>query len=325
MMTEPSEPYYIMLKPVSWPYNNEILNLLGRIVKNFYSPFDQYTPDTSGQYPSRRLIVHGPLKDFKLSTESCHERRAQGQVGPIAQFQKGFSDTVMTELAGKSVWAVRLQQLGDFFEAITSDVAIRNKLHGWLKPFTSDQAYFIAGVLVAEDISITQRLNTSKDASLNINAPVSTMAQLAAGSPFTIPIGDSSASGSKCDSLLKNLSGRVEGLRIIAVDYRIVCRYWFGRDVVLTDQNPGAKLARKFGGGNDDELVLGRREIGKLGLDVYRAVFAQSPEDTYRSKRIEDIHNKSAPALNDMSAVAQDFTEGPKEEEDQAEEHRSEM
>ncbi|GKU14934.1 unnamed protein product, partial [Fusarium langsethiae] len=86
-----------------------------------------------------------------------------------------------------------------------------------------------------------------------------------------------------------------------------------------------AKPARKFGGGDDDELVLGGREIGKLGLDVYRVVFAQSPETAYESKHIEDILAKSAPATDGTSAVAQNFTGGPKEEEYQAEEPRSEM
>jgi hypothetical protein len=256
-MIEPSEPFYVILKPLSWPYSNEIPNLLGRIVKNFYSPFDQCAPDAPGQYCERKLIVHGPLKDFKLSVEGHHERSAQGQADNIAQVSKKFADSVTTQLAGKNLWAVRLQQFDDVFETITTNSSVQEKLFQLLRRFSSNEAYFIAGLLIAEDVSISLESSSSNSASIDIRAPISTMAQLAAQSPITIPIGNVSASGNRSDSLVGSLQGRVEGRRIVAIDCRVVRRLWFVKQVVLTEQNPRSiPPARKFAGG-DDELVLG--------------------------------------------------------------------
>ncbi|KAH7464234.1 hypothetical protein FOMA001_g17875 [Fusarium oxysporum f. sp. matthiolae] len=265
-MTEPNEPFYIILKPLSWPNNKEVPNLLGRIVKNFYSLFDHYTPDAPEKYAARELIVHGPLKDFRLSTEWHHGHGAHGQADSIARAQREFLESVKTELDGKAVWAVRLRQLDDVFKAITKHSAIRDKIFEWLGGFPGHEAYFIAGLLIAEDVSISQSSSSNESVSLNITAPITTMAQLAAGSPISIPIGNISVGGKTGNSLLESLYGHIEGQKIIAVDCRVIRRRWLGQQINMTDKSPRASpRAFRFAGG-DDELILGGKvDKGKLG------------------------------------------------------------
>jgi hypothetical protein len=262
-MNEPQEPYYIMLRPDSWPSLDQYPNLLGKIVKNFYSPFDNYTPAFSEIYNRQNLIVHGPLEDFKLDTDSHHQRGAQGQANIVARLNIDFSESTTGAIVGKAVWAVRLQQLDECFQSVVSQQATREKLSDWLPRLTYNKAYYIAGLLVAEDLSILQAASSDSSTSANVDVPVSSIAQVVAGSPMTIPFGDLNAGISRHEQTLQSISGRANGSRIVAIDCRVVRRRRFHNAHALCDQNPHASGARKHSAGRDgaeyggDDLVLG--------------------------------------------------------------------
>ncbi|WYZ43700.1 hypothetical protein EsH8_VII_000136 [Colletotrichum jinshuiense] len=264
-MADPMEPFYVVLKPQAWPYKNEIPNMLGRVVKNFYSPFDQYTPDAPDQYPERKLIVHGPLLDFKLDSEAHTSNQTRGQIGTVAKIDKEFSASVSTALAGKSIWAVRLQQLDHVFDANMKHTSVEPRISGWLPLLSNDEAYFIAGLLIAEDASITLASESNRGTNVDVTVPVSTMAQLAAGSPIAIPTGDIKAGGSKKSSLLESLYGRIEGQRVIALDCRVVNRALVSRRITLREQNPKmVQRARRFAGGEQEPDPDGDQDLDEV-------------------------------------------------------------
>jgi hypothetical protein len=280
-MTGPDEPFYILLNPWSWLSIHEIPNLLGRTVKNFYSPTDQYTPDGSpGQYTNRKISIRGPVKDFKLHTQLHNAGGIQGQIDKIAQFQDSFERFARSELDGKNIWAVRLEQVGEAFKAITQNSTVITTLQQWLRPFVYKEAYFIVGLLIAEDAAVSTTLNSENSASGNVTAPLSTIAQLAAGSPITMPMGDLSAGGSTEHSFQQSLSGHVEGQRIIALDCRVVYRPKLRNQLHLKDRNPRAALpARKFASDDEDPELGGRLGIVDFGPDVFCRVELEGVEE----------------------------------------------
>jgi hypothetical protein len=290
-MGEPIEPFYTVLKPQSWPYTNEIPNLLGRIVKNLYSPYDYFSPAAPGNHSERKLIVHGPLKDFKLSAEASHKHRGGGKLEKIGDISGGVSEELMTELRGKTVWAIRLQQLDTIFRHITADPTTQETVCEWLGNILSaKEAYFIAGLLVAEDASISMTETKNKDISASSTMPISTMAQFAAGSPITIPVGDLSVEGQKSSSLLRSLEGQVEGQRIIAIDYRVVLRSHLGplvgrSPLTLEDRNPRKiHQARKF---NSDDAGS-QSPIPPEYMDLMQVRLASAPGASERSYTVVD-------------------------------------
>jgi len=130
-----------------------------------------------------------------------------------------------------------------------ADPTIKEKVTEWTKHAA---VYLIVGVLIWDSANVTESESTSHSHTVGGSIPVDTIVTGALGSQgIVIPtgdlgIGDISAERGKGDSHQFEQTGKSEGKRIFAVQYRVIKRKLFYK-VVMEDEATKSEAGRKYG------------------------------------------------------------------------------
>jgi hypothetical protein len=230
--------------------------MLGRIVSDFYSPLNKFTPE------SPTSLLPELISSSMYSTDENNATLVLNSTkhGSLRACLEGLLSLSTTSSRGEqlslSSTLVRTWRLANFenvFSELVNTEEVRRKLSE-IVPI-GGKAYFVMGVMTCFNANVTYAKSSDVGVSGEVNIPVAKIAAAATGVPLLID-GEGLALGiDQSRNKSRDLTATASGEEVFAVEYRVVRRSWagLGKRVVLRDDNLQTKAGLKFGGSGDEK------------------------------------------------------------------------
>ena len=256
-MAEISEdPYFFILKSPHYPPAELLPLLLGRIVQNFASPFDSFTPrDPRPFLKLTSEYIECTVKDVSAISSGTEDESLRLKLKPIAEFSSRRNSSGSTEYKTNRIRSVRITEHPKVFKSLLANTDIEREVRSWLTPGGSP-AYLIVGAAIWEDAQLTQEASSDKDAGGSLTASIGTATAAAASMGAAVPawtsgIGDFTVDDSLKAQTHKTISVTTEGSSIFAIECRLVYRrlikIFTGSPVELSNRGPRYPPPRTMG------------------------------------------------------------------------------
>ena len=232
------DPTVFILQSYLWLPHQEATSLLGRIVKNFRSPTDNFAPDDALRYNERKL-VENEFHDFRVDAAASRSRAAAAQLKNIAGFNWIGKVDDRVSFNGKRISYKRIQQHDLFFDGLKSDEAVRTRVPGWLGSFGS-QVCIILGVFMCEDMTVSDSGHTASQVSGDLTVPAGSVATAAAsGIPGSVTTGNVQVNLSRDDNVAGGFSASGKSGYVFGLELKLVSRARFRpKELKLRDKAP---------------------------------------------------------------------------------------
>ena len=139
-------PVYFLLKGPSLPPANDADAMLGRIVRNFAQPLNDFTPDNAATFNTRPVtttLSSSVARIIKASNSAALESKFLA----FANTNSAKEDSTKESLLSSEIQVKQLQNHGDVFQRLIRDEEIRSRIVEWTHP-GGDPVYMIVGVLI---------------------------------------------------------------------------------------------------------------------------------------------------------------------------------
>ena len=223
-------PTWAVLPAGNLPPASEVLTLLGSATLDFEDP----TGNVVEQEPESLAKVKAACLETQDASFNAILAATKGQdiharLDEIFSASFGGSVKETETISAKTIRTFTLKHQLKFFKLLKStrltqlteflQRATQRRLQG--SPFSSRAIFFIVGIKVAFDMSISNTTSKSSRAQFEVQAPLNTA--LAASTGLLSPVGINPAVGIDYGQVLSNLVDQMPlGARIFAVRYRLV-------------------------------------------------------------------------------------------------------
>ena len=238
----PADPTVFLLKSYLYLPGQDAAAMLGRIVKNYHSPNDNFAPQHPELYNMFDVI---PADYGTFSLGALQKRKSWAailaeNIGSIRWVGEGDK---RTSLEGKRIWSRRLQQHDLFFEAVKEDDEVMARVPGWIGPLNS-HICMIVGVYLCENVEMSESNGQASAASVDVHIPAGT-----AVSPKPTTIGNISLQAGRLTDEQSHFKATGNGQYIFGLELKLVKRKkWRNpKELELTDNAPKIIPGRKLG------------------------------------------------------------------------------
>ena len=140
------DPVYFLLKGPSLPPASDADAMLGRIVRNFAQPLNDFTPDDASSFnkrPVNTTLSSSVARILKASNSAALESKFLA----LANTSTTKENTTEESLLSSEIRAKQLQNHGEVFQRLIRDEEMRSRMVEWTHP-GGDPLYMIVGVLI---------------------------------------------------------------------------------------------------------------------------------------------------------------------------------
>jgi len=250
----PDDPSFYILKSPHFPPAELMPLLLGRIVKNYASPFDNFTPQDPRKYLDSPC-VECKSRNVSAVISSDEEGSLSTKLKGIAEFSTQSNATAATTFETNNVRSVRVTQHTKAFKKLIEDPVIEAEVRSWLT-VGGKPAYLIVGVCIWENAKVKQETTTDEGAAGSVTVAAGTAAAAAASAGAAVPawvngIGDLVTDVKLKEQTVKTINADTDGNSIFAIEcrnvYRILSSILKGFPVQMSDHGPRYPAARTLG------------------------------------------------------------------------------
>lgn len=287
MPDEPADPTFYLLKSPHFPPAELMPLLLGRIVKNYASPFDDFTPQDPRKYLDLSPNVECKARNVSAVVSSAKEGSLGAKLTGIAEFSAHRNASASTNFETSIIRSVRVTSHSKAFKKLMEDEEVVNELKSWLN--IGGTAYLIVGVCIWEDAKMDQKRTTDKGVEGSVTEAAGTVAAVMGGVPPTWMngIGDLVLDPKLKEQMTKTISAETEGNSIFAIECRKVIRYrtaiFKGFPPERSDDSPRYPPARTLGD-RHKEKALKEAPPQEQAQDKIQADFSEKLDWTHKLK-----------------------------------------
>ena len=256
----PTEPPFICLNPTSWLPLDELNNLLGAVVKNFWAPTDNSVPEEPLYYNKGRPFVKKGYDDFVLTTKDGSGKAAQLKLQGLTQLVwKGNVDDSF-DLRGKHIRYVKLRQVDKFWKDLKEDSEVKESVPAWIGAWPLNSrppVCLVTGLFICEDVTSISSVAESREREAIVEAPLGTVAAVLGASQGVLLPSDGTGNIGAGFSINKteqlHVKVKDQGSSIFAMQLKVISSQVFNKKALrLKDRSPDTPTYRQMG--EDDEL-----------------------------------------------------------------------
>jgi hypothetical protein len=258
-----TDPVFVILKSTAWLPEDEWETLLGAVVKKYWSPTDNYTPEYPLKYNGGRRFVEKQFNNFVLAIENGVGTAAEVKLKNIGGISwVGHADESF-DLRGKHIFYRKLRQHEEFWDRLKEDTEVREKVPQWLgsrwKIKSRVPVCLITGIFFCEDVvfSITEEEEREREANaeVSLGAVLATVANAHGIPAASHGTGNIGAGGSSERHQKKYYKAEDKDASIFALEVKIISSSLFDKDdFKLNDKTPNAPPNRQLGTEHGENL-----------------------------------------------------------------------
>jgi hypothetical protein len=240
---------------------------LGRIVKDFRNPRAGYTPDD----PSSAIASLDDDPNFSnvgAIIQSSSSKNFRIALQDMLGLSGHHSNTLEPTFHTRKVRRIRLHNDDGCLDKILDVEETRSKVlgKGWLG--IQRPVYFIVGLLITDKVNYVTKGAEKKQLSVKVSPSQAIAAALAGGAaPAALPGADAvTFSGSARNSSSTEVKLTATGMRIFAVEYRVLRKTFFSSDEVEMKRHNEAG-PRTFAAGDDDQKAMAAQPGNAVKVD----------------------------------------------------------
>lgn len=208
---------YLPLDTFRQPGETEAAKLLGRFVTSPDDPLGDYTPEDPTPLIRRFIDEDTTVRDGKGFVNGLNSSSLKTTILRALSLESSSEATRSLALRSAKIQCRRLKRVEAAFDALMGNRGVAREVEGMMASRRTKEVYMVRGILTAVDAKFTARDGARRDA--KVAAQVAVPEELA---PVVGPAAGQKAievEWGRAREQKSGLEGRMEGLRVIAVEY----------------------------------------------------------------------------------------------------------
>jgi len=251
-----TEPKIFLLKEGHYLPAAMAESLLGSIVPDFESPRADFRPRKDSPPVDKGDVILTELSQFDIEVASSHSNTVNAKLDGIFGMKRKVERRAKTNLAGKTMRFIRLQQHGDILKSLMkADRNTKEKVLEWTRLWQSNKepVCMIVGVLLSDGGSVKSIYKTIKEIEIKGGIPLIPIASAIAGVPVFLPFSDIAAGvGSQTQDSVQT-SGQFRRSTVIGLQLRVIRKKLWEDDVKFSKKQPSGRPGQQLGDSEEQE------------------------------------------------------------------------